>query len=835
MRTIWALIVTSLITSSLSAAQPLNRTPAPGEYHKPAETAAMFKLPDGFRAQVFAGEPDIVQPIAYCIDKRGRLWVIENLSYPDWKPEGKDRVVILEDTDGDGVHDSRKVFWEGGNFATGIEIGYGGVFVGSPPNLLFIPDRNGDDKPDGEPEVLLDGWGHNDTHETINSFNWGPDGWLYGCQGVFTQSNVGKPGASSEERTPVNAAIWRYQPVTKKFEIFAEGGSNQWGIDFNDRGQAFMTACVIPHLYHIIEGGRYKRQAGNHFNPNTYTDIQTIRTHQHYAAAFAGAMVYLGDNFPESCRDQLFMNNIHASKVHMDLLTPKGSGYVGSLGPYDVDVKIGREIAPAEARGTGFVNSGDKWYRGLCLRTGPDGGVFVNDWYDQRPCHQLQPHDQDMDFHTGRVYKITYTKDGGPKAVSGLDLSKASNADLVAYQLHHNDWYCRMARKMLAERHAAGVDVSDARAALTKMLSHDDPTRRLRAMWALHVTGGVDEATTLKLLGDGDPYVRAWAIQLDAEDGTLSDAVLSKLGAMAQDDDSQVVRLYLASACQRISVEQRWPIVAALIAHGEDAEDHNLPSMYWYALEPMVGANKTKALMLVTKTKIPVLRQYIARRSAAGNAGPAKAEAPAEPKPVTVAPAASVSNDALVLRITPDDLGPAAQANDGARPSTIDVKGRKAIRFDGSDDFLAVPHSRELAFGEPDSFSASVWVYFAGSQGGWRGVLTKSRDDAPWWGLWVDPEGRWAFGGSGQNVAGTKATEGWHHVCLVQSGDAYQRIYVDGGLVGSGRAMNAGGSGDLWLGGAKSTSEFFNGALGEVRVYRRALSHPEVAYLAKNP
>ncbi len=223
------------------------------------------------------------------------------------------------------------------------------MWVGAAPYFLFIPDRDGDDKPDGPPEVLLDGWGYQDTHETLNTFIWGPDGWLYGCHGVFTHSNVGKPGTPDKDRTPINAGIWRYHPTRHVFEVFAHGTSNPWGVDFNDRGQGFCTACVIPHLFHMIQGGRYQRQAGEHFNPYTYDDIKTIAVHRHWIGdtphagnnrsdaaggghAHAGAMIYLGGSWPEEYRDQIFMNNIHGQRINEDLLTPKGSGYVGNRG-----------------------------------------------------------------------------------------------------------------------------------------------------------------------------------------------------------------------------------------------------------------------------------------------------------------------------------------------------------------------------------------------------------------------------------------------------------------------------------------------------------------------
>ncbi|HYF01651.1 MAG TPA: PVC-type heme-binding CxxCH protein, partial [Planctomycetota bacterium] len=188
----------------------------------PKEAAAKMRVPPGFKVTLMAGEPDVRQPNAMCIDDRGRVWVAENYSYTGpagpWKPSGRDRILIFEDKDNDGTADERKVFYDKLSFVSGLEIGFGGVWVGSPPNLLFIPDKDGDDVPDGEPVVLLDGWGNQDQHETLNSFIWGPDGWLHGWQGVFTHSRVGKPGASGDERVHLNAAQWRYHPTKHVFE-----------------------------------------------------------------------------------------------------------------------------------------------------------------------------------------------------------------------------------------------------------------------------------------------------------------------------------------------------------------------------------------------------------------------------------------------------------------------------------------------------------------------------------------------------------------------------------------------------------------------------------------
>jgi putative membrane-bound dehydrogenase-like protein len=565
--------------------RPIAKTPS----LTPAGTAQALKLPEGFKVQLVAGEPDVHQPIAYTMDDRGRLWVLENSNYPTCPGEPKDKILILEDTNGDGLADKQSVFYDKLTFSSGIQVGHGGVWVGAPPNLLFIPDKNGDDKPDAEPEVVLTGWGWEDTHETLNNFTWGPDGWLYGTQGVFTFSNVGKPGAPDAEKVPINAGVWRLHPVTRKFERYSEGGSNQWGIDWNDHGQAFFAACVIPHIWQCIQGARYHRQAGKHYNPHTYDDIKTIGDFEYEKRAYCGAMIYLGGAFPQDFRNTFFFNDIHMNKMRNERMVRDGSGYKAE-------------------RNLDFVVSNDPWYRGLSPQYGPDGSVFLNDWYDKVPCHQQK--DQ-TDRTNGRLYKIVF---GQPEKMNGLDLQKATDEELVEYQLAKNEWFVRHARRILQERGAN----AKVHAALEKILKENqDETRQLRALWALHATKGLTEAIAMEALSKPSEYVRGWTIQLLCEDGKPSPAVLAKLAEMAQKDASQLVRLYIASAAQRIPVDQRWPILTALVAHGEDSKDHNLPLMVWYAVEPAVASDPAKAAELLGACKIPKVQEFIARRMAA--------------------------------------------------------------------------------------------------------------------------------------------------------------------------------------------------------------------------
>jgi putative membrane-bound dehydrogenase-like protein len=574
------------------------------------KAAKAMTPPKGFKVTLAASEPEVVKPISFTIDSKGRLWVVEGHTYPVRAPEGqgRDRILILEDTDGDGTLDKKKVFAENLNLISGIEVGMGGVWLGSAPYLLFIPIDAKNDKPAGPAQTLLDGWGLEDTHEILNNLRLGPDGWLYGTHGVFTHSNVGKPGAPDSERTKLNAGVWRLHPVTHKFELFAEGSSNPWGIDFNDYGHPFITVCVIPHMYHIIQGARYQRQAGKHFNPYTYDDIKTIGDHVHWVGergphagnfrsasaggghAHAGAMIYLGgDNWPKEYRNEIFMNNINGARLNIDHFERNGSGYVASHKP-------------------DFMAMNDSWSQWLNFKYDPSGSVWAIDWYDKNQCHSPNPdvHDKTM----GRIFKISHENDKWVQA----DLSKASDMELVNYQLHRNEWYVRQARTILQER---GPNKKVHKALKEILAKNPDETRKLRALWTLHVTKGLTEKELTDLLASDGEYVRSWAIQLLTEGKTVSPETLKRFVELAKNDNSSLVRLYLTSGMLRLDPNQRWDVLDALVQKAEDKDDHNLPLMVWYAAEPLAAIDMKRALQMAEKSRLPKILPYTIQRVAA--------------------------------------------------------------------------------------------------------------------------------------------------------------------------------------------------------------------------
>ncbi len=570
------------------------------------EAARSMTVPEGFKITLAAAEPDVVRPISFTIDARNRLWVAEGHTYPVKAPEGagKDRILIFEDTDGDCTLDKRTVFMEGLNLVSGIEIGRGGLWVGAAPELLYIPVDFENDKPAGPAQIVLDGWGLDDTHETLNNLRWGPDGWLYGVHGVFTHSLVGKPGDPEEKRTRLNAGVWRYHPASRKFEVFAEGSSNPWGIDFNAHGHAFITVCVIPHLYHVIQGARYQRQAGKHFNPYVYDDIKTIADHVHWVGdrgphagnfrsaskggghAHAGAMIYLGNSWPAEYHNEIFMNNINGARLNRDHLERKGTGYTGSHRP-------------------DFLEMNDTWSQWLNLRYDANGSVYAIDWYDKNQCHSPNPEVHDKTL--GRIFRISYKEDQWRP----VNLYQASVKELIAYQLHENEWFARQSRLLLQDRKLSGKDIKSLKRILEK---NPDVTHKLRALWTLHVTGGLKERELQALLRHPEELVRSWAIQLAMETYGEQITVRNALKKQAAGEESPLVRLYLASAMQQFPVNERWEMLEHLLQVEADAGDHNQPLMLWYAMEATVPLDPERAVALALKAKPAIILPYTIRR-----------------------------------------------------------------------------------------------------------------------------------------------------------------------------------------------------------------------------
>ncbi|MBI3880283.1 MAG: c-type cytochrome [Verrucomicrobia bacterium] len=583
-----------------------------------AEALKRIKLPPGFNATLFAAEPDVQNPIAMAWDARGRLWIAENYTYAEAKVgfdhSLRDRILIFEDTDGDGRFDKRTVFWDGAELLTSIEIGFGGVFALCPQKLLFIPDRNGDDRPDGEPQVLLDGFDAGRVrHNIANGLKWGPDGWLYGRHGIITTSALGPPGTPESERVKINCGIWRYHPTRHVVEDVVHGTTNPWGMDWDAHGEPFFINTVINHLFHVIPGAHYRRMSGEGLDPHTYAFMEAAADHFHWDTrekwsdirtnfsdttslaggghAHSGLMIYHGDNWPEKYRGALFTVNLHGHRLNMDTLHRAGSGYVGKHAP-------------------DFMTSGDPWFRAVDLGSGPDGGVYVLDWSDIGECHE----NDGVHRTSGRIFKITY---GTPARPAVADVSKLSEAQLVALLGHQNEWFARQARQQLQQRAALGAGPSPHDELRQMFSTSPDSIGRLRALWALNAVGTADANFLRAQLAQKDEYVRAWAIRLLVDEPKKLDAATpGAFARLALTEKSALVRVALASALQRVPVASRAAIATPLLARADDANDHNLPLMLWYGIKGVAEADASGFARLAERCEIPPVRRFIARRLA---------------------------------------------------------------------------------------------------------------------------------------------------------------------------------------------------------------------------
>jgi putative membrane-bound dehydrogenase-like protein len=550
-----------------------------GQGYRPEEAPRRMTLAEGFTVKLVAAEPLVRQPVAVEFDDRGRPWVIQYLQYPNPAglkrvkvdrfsrtiydrvpeppprgPKGADRITILEGMDAQGRAHQSKDFVTGLNLASGLAFGDGGVYVLQAPYLLFYPDRNGDDVPDREPDVLLSGFGMEDASAVANSLTWGPDGWLYGCQGSTVTATI--RGIEFQQ------GIWRYHPRSRRFELFCEGGGNAWGLDFDRDGQLFYSTNVGGYcMVHGVQGGYYWKHFGKHgalHHPHAYGYFEHV-PHRHFRGGHVtvGGIIYQGHSFPERFRGRYIAADLLGHAVYWHLLEPFGSSF-------------------RSQHGGELLLANDTWFAPTDLTLGPDGSVYVADWYDKRTAHP-DP-DADWDRTNGRIYKIEAR---GTLPVPDFDLARLSSAQLVRLLEHPNDWFVRKARRLLAERRDPAVV-----GPLRRMVQEStDDHLALEALWALVGAGGFNEELAEHTLRHRSAPIRCWAVRLLGDEEHLSPTLGRRLVELAAGEPNVMVRSQLASTARRIPPEFALPIIDHLLRHDEDAADPHLPLLLWWAVE----------------------------------------------------------------------------------------------------------------------------------------------------------------------------------------------------------------------------------------------------------
>lgn len=546
--------------------------------YAPKDAVAHMTVAPGLTVKLFAAEPDVRQPILVKCDARGRLWVIQYLQYPNpaglkrvkvdrWSrtvfdrvpepppkgPKGADRITIYEDTDGDGKADKVKDFVTGLNLATGLAFGHGGVYVLQAPYLLFYPDANRDDVPDRDPDVLLTGFGMEDAQSQANHLTWGPDGWLYGVNGSTTTCNI--RGIEFQQ------GVWRYHPLTKKFELFCEGGGNLFGLTFDEKGNLFYSSNGNYLFFHAIQGAYYLKNFGKHgplHNPHTYGHFLDVKKRTPVRTGpSTGGTIYKGHTFPRRFRGAFLCGDFLGHTASWWTVKPFASTFEANFGGL-------------------LVDSHDTWFGPTDFCLAPDGSVFLCDWFDKRTAHP-DP-DADWDRSNGRVYKIEAP---GTKPVSGLNLSKLTSKQLVALLKHANGWYADQARVFLAARRDASIlpELRDL------ALAETDENLALQYLWALYVSGGFDDEIAGRLLKRPQEYVRAWTVRFLGDERQVSPELAEKLFDLARTDPSPVVRCQLAATAKRLPAKLTIEMVQHLLNRNLDRDDPYIPSLLWWAIE----------------------------------------------------------------------------------------------------------------------------------------------------------------------------------------------------------------------------------------------------------
>lgn len=599
----------------------------------PAEAVTHFKTPEDLSVQLVLGDPEIAQPLFMSWDERGRMWVMEYRQYPDPAGlkmisrdtflrsvydkvppappnhfKGSDRISIHEDSDGDGVYDKHNVFVDELNIASSFAVGRGGVYVTNPPYLLFYPDANHDDVPDGDPQVLLEGFGIEDSHSVINSLRFGPDGWLYGGQGSTVTGAVKKPGSTDPPVRSLGQLIWRYHPEKQIYEIFAEGGGNTFGCEIDEKGRIYSGHNGgDTRGFHYVQGGYYRKGFGKHgplSNPYSFGFFENIKHHS--VARFThNFIIYEENTLPQRFRGQLFGIEPLQGQVVLSNFKPFQSSF---------------ETEDIER----VLKTDDPWFRPVDIKTGPDGHIYIADMYEQRIDHSSHYAGR-VDKSSGRIYKL---KGQSEKPATSFDYSRLADADLIKLLDHPGKWHRQMAVKLLGDRFSpgtasAGKTGAERRSAAVKQLEAElakaTGQSALERLWALNACGGLTDPMTLRLLTHEEPFVRAWTIRIVCDPGTTSPEVATAIAGAASKEPYIDVRKQMASSSRRLSPELALPIIRELLKYDEDANDIHQPLLIWWALESQAG--RTDVLSIIQQLlsdpatwQRPLIAQTIAER-----------------------------------------------------------------------------------------------------------------------------------------------------------------------------------------------------------------------------
>lgn len=595
----------------------------------PEESLARFKVADDLEIEQVLAEPIVAQPVFLNFDERGRMWVVQYRQYPHpagvkmmshdnvWRAvydkvppppphhfRGDDKITIHEDTDGDGKFDKHTTFVDGLNICTAVERGRGGVWVLNPPYLLFYPDKNNDDIPDSDPEVRLAGFGLEDTHSVANSLRWGPDGWLYGAQGSTVTANIFTYGADGK---PLNAKpiysqgqnIWRYHPETRRYEVFAEGGGNAFGCEMDSKGRIFSGHNGgNTRGFHYQQGAYLQKGFEKHgplSNPYAFGYFPQM-PHDDVERFTHNFIIYEGGALPAKYEGKLFgVEPLQGRVVYSEITPDKSSFRTHDLGH--------------------VVTSEDKWFKPVDIKAGPDGAIYICDWYDRQVNH-YRNHEGQIDKNNGRIYRLKAKQSSAQQYADATRtlsrISKADTKELAALLTHPNKWFRQLALRLLADRRDKTLSLD-----LEEILQRSGGQTALEALWAMNLSGNFDDALAKKNLLNRAPSIRAWTVRLLGDVNQISPDLAPLLADLAARETNLEVRDQLASTAKRLPANYALPILRALLAHSEDAADNRLPLLLWWAIESKAESDRDAVLAMfndVAIWELPLVREHILAR-----------------------------------------------------------------------------------------------------------------------------------------------------------------------------------------------------------------------------
>ncbi len=582
----------------------------------PETSLEAFQVPEDLRIELVLSEPDVVQPLHLSFDPQGRLWVVQYQQYPypeglkitsidnhtrvkfDRVPEappagarGADVVAVFEDKNGDGRYTHAFNAIEGLNIASSVALGRDRIWVLNPPYLLAYPDPDGDGKPDAAPEIHLEGFGLEDTHSIANSLQWGPDGWLYGVQGSTTTANI-----TYENGTDLafqGQAIWRYQPDSKRFELFAEGGGNNpFYLEFDRKGRIFSGSNGYGRGPYYKQGGYYVKSWGKHgplTNPYAFGHLPNMPLDGENKRFTHAVMRYEAALLPPAYRGKIMALNPLHNYIQLTELAPNGSSFA--------------------TRDAGkLVETEDKWFRPVDIKTGPDGAVYLADWYDSRLSH-VDPRDT---WHksSGRIYRIV-PGSGLPKN-EPFDLAKADLRELTEWLQHPNKWFRQQALRQFADRKDPA-----ALPALHRLFASENHQHALEALWAIHLSNGFDDSFVVNALRHPDPAIRSWTYRLVGDQESVGNRVWEVMVEQAEIESVAEVSSQIASTAKRLPGAQALPLLKALLHANPDPDDPDIPLLIWWAMEAQVEQNLNAVMAFWKDSRIwesPLSKGHLAGR-----------------------------------------------------------------------------------------------------------------------------------------------------------------------------------------------------------------------------